>query len=87
MSIPSNSPTPSTVVVPPTGPATESHEDVIDFLADEGEDKLELEDTPKVKSSELPIETEDEGEGERLMMTFSNLNKSWRVQVKKNWNL
>lgn len=65
MSIPSNSPAPSTTAVPLAGPATESHEDVIDFLADEGEDKIELEDTPKTKPSELPIETEGEGEGEK----------------------
>lgn len=59
MSIPNSNTEPS-----PAGPATENHEDVIDFLADEGEDKIELEDKSKPKAAKLPTETEGEGEGE-----------------------
>jgi len=57
MSIPNSNTEPS-----PAGPATENHEDVIDFLADEGEDKIELEDKPKPKATSIP--SEDKGEGE-----------------------
>ena len=66
MSIPNSNSAPSTTgVATPAGPSTESHEDVIDFLAeDEGEDKIELDDKPKSKAAKLPTETEGEGEGE-----------------------
>lgn len=67
MSIPNSNPAPVTTGSTPTqvGPATESHEDVIDFLGDdEGEEKIELEDKPKPKAAKLPAETEGEGEGE-----------------------
>lgn len=60
MSNPSNSPEPTQPGVP-----TESHQDVIDFLADEGEEKLELDDKPKPKATKLPTEDEGEGEGEK----------------------
>lgn len=56
-----NSDTPVT----PVGPATESHEDVIDFLGDESEDKIELEDKSKVKTKPDVSEAAGEDEGER----------------------